>query len=72
MKGVTFKQDANGENRYVRFDLKGHGERLQPILDDLGMVQPLEGWDEALTTEEFLAKAKKMLRRKFDEKNKVR
>lgn len=72
MKGVTFEKDANGHTRYVRFDLEEHGERLRPILEDLGGVQPPEGWDEALTPEEFLAEAKKMLRQKFDERNKIR
>lgn len=72
MKGVTFEKDKNGENRYVRFDLNQHGERLRPILEDLGEVQPPEGWDEALTSEEFFEEVKKMLRKKFDEKNKVR
>lgn len=71
MKGVTFEKDKNGENRYVRFDLNQHGERLRPILEDLGEVQPPEGWDEALTPEEFLAAAKKMIRQKFEERNKI-
>lgn len=71
MKGVTFEQDANGKNRFVRFDLKQHGERLRPILDELEDVQPLDGWDEALTTEEFFEEAKKLIRRKFQEKNKI-
>lgn len=68
MKGVTFEKDKNGEIRNVRFDLNQHGERLRPILEDLGEVQPPEGWDEALTSEEFLAAAKKMIRQKFEER----
>lgn len=28
MEGITFEKDKNGENRYVRFDLKQHGERF--------------------------------------------
>jgi len=71
MKGVTFEKDANGKNRYVRFDLNQHGELLRPILEGLGEVQPPDGWDEALTPEEFLAEAKKMIRRKFEERNKI-
>lgn len=71
MEGVTFEKDKNGENRYVRFDLKQHGERLRPILEDLEEVQPPEGWEEALTPEEFLAAAKIMIRQKFEERNKI-
>lgn len=72
MKGVTFEKDVNGNTRFVRFDLEEHGERLRPILEDLEEVQPPEGWDDALTSEEFFEEVKKMLRKKFDEKNKVR
>lgn len=72
MKGVTFEKDANGKERYVRFDLEQYGEKLRPILEDIGAGQAPEGWDEALTPEEFLKEAKKMIRQKFDERNKVR
>ncbi|MGB3453542.1 MAG: hypothetical protein WBA59_06915 [Moheibacter sp.] len=71
MKGVTFEKDKNGENRYVRFDLKQHGERLRPILEDLEKIQLPKGWDEALTPEEFSAEAKKLIRQKLEERNKV-
>lgn len=71
MKGVTFEKDANGKERYVRFDLEQYGEKLRPILKELGVVQAPEGWDEALTPEEFLTEAKKMIRQKFDERSKV-
>lgn len=26
MKGITFEKDANGNNRYVRFDLNKYGD----------------------------------------------
>lgn len=71
MKGVTFEKDASGKKRFVRFDLKQHGERLRPILENLRKIQPPDGWDEALTSEEFLTEAKKMIRRKFEERNKI-
>lgn len=71
MKGITFEEDANGNVRFVRFDLEQHGELLRPILEDLGEVQPPDGWEEALTPEEFMVEAKKMLRRKIEERNKI-
>lgn len=71
MKGVTFEKDASGKNRFVRFDLEQYGERLRPILEDLGEVQPPDGWDEALTPEEFLVESKKKIRQKFDERNQI-
>ncbi|MFA7444849.1 MAG: hypothetical protein WCY89_02800 [Flavobacteriaceae bacterium] len=74
MKGVTFEKDTNGKDRFVRFDLEQHGEELRPLLEKMGLTQPeepLEGWDEALTPEEFLAEAKKIIRQKFEERNKI-
>lgn len=76
MKGVTFEKDANGNNRYVRFDLNKYGEELRPLLKKLGFVdeedQAPEGWEDALTSEEFFEETKKMLRSKFDERSKIR
>lgn len=72
MKGVIFEKDASGENRYVRFDLKQHGEKLRPILKEIEEENTLEGWEETLSPEEFLEEAKRMLRRKFNERDKVR
>lgn len=66
MKGVVFEKDEKGKNRYVRFDLKQHGERLRPILEELEKTQAPVGWDEALTPEEFLAEAKKMIRQIYN------
>lgn len=71
MRGVTFEKDSNGENRFVRFDLKRYGEKLRPILEEIGAVPPPDGWEEALTPEEFLAESKKLIRRKFEERNKI-
>lgn len=34
-------------------------------------VTPPEGWEEALTPEEFFEEAKKLIRRKFQERNKI-
>lgn len=75
MRGITFEKDANGDDRYVRFDLKKYGDDLRPLLMKLGVLnkeeQAPEGWDEALTPEEFLAESKKMIRKIFDEKGKI-
>lgn len=71
MKGVTFEKDKNGENRYVHFDLNQHSGRLRSILEELEEVQPPEGWDEALTPEEFLTEAIKVIHQKFEERNNI-
>lgn len=71
MKGVTFEKDKDGKNRYVCFDLREHGEKLRPILEEIEDKNSLDGWDEALTPEEFFEEAKKLLRKKFEERNKI-
>lgn len=75
IKGIKFEKDANGNNRYVRFDLNKYGDILRPLLKKLGVAksdeQAPEGWEDALTSEEFFEKSKKILRRKFDERSKV-
>lgn len=71
IKGVTFESDKTGKKRYVRFDLQHYEEFLKPLFKQLGIQQKPEDWDEALSPEEFLTEAKKMLRQKFDERSKV-
>lgn len=48
---------------------------MRPLLKKLGVAksddQAPEGWEDALTSEEFFEKSKKILRRKFDERSKV-
>lgn len=72
MRGVTFEKDSNVKNRYVRFYLREHGDKLRPILEEIESVTPPEGWEDGLTSEEFFEEVKKMLRRKFDERDKIR
>jgi len=71
IKGVTFEKDAKGNNRYVRIDMMRHAQVLYPFLQQMGILQYPEGWEDGLTSEEFLAEAKTMLRKKFDARNKV-
>ncbi|MCL2649982.1 MAG: hypothetical protein FWD60_03015 [Candidatus Azobacteroides sp.] len=62
VKGVTFKKDAMGNNRYIRTDI---------IMQQLGVSQYPDGWENGLTSDEFLSEAKTMLRKKFDDRNKI-
>ena len=53
--GIKYTKDAKGNNRYVTFDLKQHGEALRPMLESLGAVEETEfrkAWKNALTSEE--------------------
>jgi len=66
VKGITFEKDAKGNNRYIRIDMMEHAQLLNPLLQQLGVLQYPEGWEDGLTSDEFLSEAKTMLRKKFD------
>ena len=71
VKGVTFEKDTKGINRYIRIDMMCHAQILYPFLQQLGIVQYPDGWEDGLTSEEFLSEVKAILRKKFDDRNKV-
>ena len=41
-------------------------EALRPFMQTLGIAPAIEGWEEGLTSEEFLLATKQMLRKKFN------
>lgn len=69
IKGVKFEKDEHGNNRYIRVDIERYAEELKPLFQKIGINNKPEGWDESLSSEEFLTEAKKLLRNKFDERN---
>ena len=71
IQGITFEKDASGTNRYMRIDLQQHAKALQPLMQMLGLISFPEGWNEGLTSEEFLMSTKKILRKKFDDRNQI-
>ena len=48
-----------------------HAQLLNPLLQQLGVLQYPDGWEDGLASDEFLLEAKKMLRKKFDDRNKA-
>ena len=71
IRGITFEKDAKGNDRYIRIDMMCHAQVLYPFLQQMGVLQYPYGWEDGLTSEEFLEEAKTMLRKKFNAKNKV-
>jgi hypothetical protein len=70
VQGVTFEKDAAGNDRYIRIDMQRYAHLLQPFMIQLGIVKKYpEGWEEAFTSDEFLSEAKKMLKKKFDDRS---
>ena len=61
VQGVTFEKDTMGVNRYIRIDMLQHAETLRPLMQTLGINPILDGWEEGLTSEEFLKEANKLL-----------
>jgi len=71
VKGIKFEKDARGNKRYIRIDMMRHANILNPLLQQLGALQYPDGWEDGLTSDEFLSEAKTMLRKKFDDRNKI-
>ena len=59
MKGISLRKDAKSKIR------------LRALQRDNATTKAPEGWDKALTPEEFLSEAKNIIRDKFEERNKI-
>lgn len=70
LKGISFEKDSEGKNQYVRIEINRYAEELKPFFEKIG-VSKLNDWDEGLTSQEFLEESKKLLRKKFDERNPI-
>ena len=64
-QGVTFEKDIDQKNQYILVDKKP-----QPFAQKPDTEYP-EGWEEGLTSSEFLTAAKQMLWKKFNDKNSI-
>jgi hypothetical protein len=72
ISGIIFEKDASGNDRYIRIDLHKHKQLILPFMLQLGLIQEYpQEWDDALTSEEFLLEAKKMIKEKLDVRNKI-
>lgn len=71
VQGITFEKDKAGISRYVRIDMRQHAKALYPFMQSLGLTPSFDGWDDGLTSEEFLIATKQVLRKKFDGRGKI-
>lgn len=69
MRGVKFEESNNVNKVQLNANLKNNEINSQSDFEDKNIS--LDGWDDALTPEEFLAEAKKIIRQKFEERSKV-
>jgi hypothetical protein len=61
----------NTVQKSIPFGLLKQTQTVQPFMQKWGVTQHPEGWEDGLTSEEFLSKAKKMLRKKLDDRDKI-
>jgi hypothetical protein len=60
ISGITFEKDDSGNDRYIRIDLDKYAQLLRPFMIKTGLIdENPEGWDEALTSKDFLSEIKK-------------
>ena len=51
-----FERDKQGNNRYVRIDLRKYGKEIEPFLQKLSLEhdsQFQDEWDKAISSDEF-------------------
>jgi hypothetical protein len=62
--GVQIETNAKGALTYARFDLKKHGEKITPILQELGVIE--DEFDKkiknGISGDELVADVKKYIR----------
>ena len=59
-------------NHYGHIDMQQYTPAIhiqQTLMQHPEIVQYPEGWEDGLSSDEFLLEAKKMLKRKFDDRN---
>ncbi len=62
--GIEIEKNAKGQDAFIRIDLKKYGKKLQPFLQEIGVVEGVfeEEWQNALTIEEAKEKSLKKIR----------
>lgn len=62
--GIEIEKNAKGQDVFIRIDLKKYGKKLQPFLQEIGVVEDVfeEEWQNALTIEEAKEKSLKKIR----------
>jgi len=56
VEGIKFERDNQGNNRYVRIDLRKYGKEIEPFLQKLNLSnneQFEHDWEQSLSPGEF-------------------
>lgn len=71
LKGISFEKDSEGNNQYVRIEINRYAEELKPFFEKIGVSEKPKDWKDGISSQEFLEESKKILRKKFDERNPI-
>lgn len=54
--GIEIEKDQQGEDAFIRIDLKKYKKQLQPFLEEVGLIESdfEKEWEEGIDKEELL------------------
>jgi hypothetical protein len=67
--GIQFEKDARGKRRYVRIDLKKHGNDIAPFLEKMGAMEEDEferEWKNSITGNVLMQRLRPRIKNLFD------
>ena len=67
--GIQFEKDARGKRRYVRIDLKKHGNDIAPFLEKMGAMEEDkfdQEWKNSITGNELMQRLRPRIKNLFD------
>lgn len=64
IKGIEIEKNSEGEDTFIRIDLKKYGKQLQPFLEEIGLIDDdfEKEWENGLTLDEAKEKSIAKLR----------
>lgn len=46
ISGIEYEKNTKGENTHIRINLKKYGKQLQPFLEQIGIAETIDDFDE--------------------------
>jgi len=69
LSGIKFERDKQGNNRYVRIDLRKYGKEIEPFLQKINLdsdTQFQHEWEQSLSPVEFKKQMHSRIKKWFD------
>lgn len=66
--GVEIEKNADGQDAFVRIDLKKYGKEIRPFLEEVGVIEETfeEKWKRGLTVDEARDKTIQRIRERWN------